>query len=151
MYFCGGVLVAAVIECVSALAVGRWSEYSLHLLDVPLLGVTGALLLIYPHFTPGKLTAIMTVYFILRAAFEAVPSVLAASPDRNWRLLNGYVSAVLGALVLAQWPAFAPWLIGTFIGIDLFSRGLTWAAIASDRRSVGQVVASQAGLTVGRR
>jgi uncharacterized membrane protein HdeD (DUF308 family) len=141
-YFYGAVLVAAAaVECLNALMVGRWSGYSLHLLGIPLLGITGVLLLRYTLFTPGSLTGLMAAYFFLGGAFEAFPSFLLSLPDRHWHVLNGYVSALLGFLVLVQGPISQPWGIGTLIGIDLLFRGLTWTAFAFDLRAVSQFLA----------
>jgi uncharacterized membrane protein HdeD (DUF308 family) len=43
---------------------------------------------------------------------------------------------VLGLLVLASWPAPGLWVIGLFIGIDLFFYGLAWIALALGLRSM---------------
>jgi uncharacterized membrane protein HdeD (DUF308 family) len=36
---------------------------------------------------------------------------------------DGIITAILGVLVLAQWPASGLWVIGLFVGIDLIFYG----------------------------
>jgi uncharacterized membrane protein HdeD (DUF308 family) len=135
MYFYGGVLVAAAaIECVNAIMVGKWSGFFLHLLGALLFGVTGFLLLKYPVTSAESITALMAAYFIVGGTFEVIAPLVMSLPDTGWHVLNGAISILLGILVLAQWPISGLWAIGTFGGIDLLFRGLTWTAFAFDLR-----------------
>jgi uncharacterized membrane protein HdeD (DUF308 family) len=150
--FYGGVLVAAaVVECMSATMVGRWSGFPLHLLGVLLFAVTGLILLTYPFASPENLSALMAAYFIVGGAFEAIASLFMRLPDSNWHVLNGYVSVLLGVLALARSPISRPWAMGTFIGIGLLFRGFTWTAFAVDLRAFGEVSARRTRPDFGRR
>ena len=63
MYLYGGVLLAAaLIECLNAVMVGKWSGFFLHLLGVLFFGVTGFLLLTYPGKSAEGITALMAMY-----------------------------------------------------------------------------------------
>lgn len=139
MYFFGGVLVgAAVIECVNAFMVGRWSGFFLHLLGVLLFGITGFLLLRHPVISAEGLTMLMAIYFIVGGTFEVIAPLVMRLPDTGWHVLNGGVSIALGILVLAQWPISGLWAIGLFVGIDLFFHGITWTVFALGLRSLAQ-------------
>jgi uncharacterized membrane protein HdeD (DUF308 family) len=54
---------------------------------------------------------------------------------RGWQAVDGIITIILGALVLAQWPASGLWVIGLFIGIDLIFYGLAWIALALGLRT----------------
>jgi len=137
MYFFGGVLVAAaVIECINAIMVGKWSGFFLHLLGALLFGVTGFLLLRYPSMSAESLTALMGVYFIVGGTFEVIAPLFVGLPDSGWHVLNGIVSILLGILVLVQWPVSGVWVIGMFVGIDLVFRGITWTIFAFGLRAI---------------
>jgi len=144
MYFYGGVLVAAAaIECVNAIMVGKWSGFFLHLLSALLFGVVGFLLMKYPSTSAESITALMAVYFIVGGTFEVIAPLFLSLPDTVWHVVSGAVAILLGILVLAQWPVSGLWAIGTFIGIDLLFRGLTWTTFAFGLRAIGEGSATQ--------
>jgi len=131
MYFFGGLmLVAALIESVDAVMVGRWSGLFLHLLGAILFGVTGLLLMRYPIATAEGLTAVLGMYFVVSGVFRVIAPLFLHLPNSGLHVLNGIVSLFLGGVILAQWPISGLWVIGTFIGIDLMLRGLAWSASA---------------------
>jgi uncharacterized membrane protein HdeD (DUF308 family) len=137
MYFAGGVLLgAAVIECVNAIMVGKWSGFFLHLLAALLFGVTGFLLLRNPLISAEGITALMGAFFIVGGTFEVIAPLFMGLPDAVWHVLNGAVSIILGILVLAQWPVSGLWVIGMFVGIDLVFRGITWTVFAFGLRDL---------------
>jgi uncharacterized membrane protein HdeD (DUF308 family) len=141
MYFFGGVLVAAaVVECINAIMVGKWSGFFLHLLGVLLFGVTGFLLMRYPSTSAQGLTALMAVYFIVGGTFEVIAPLFVGLPDSGWHVLNGIIAILLGILVLVQWPVSGLWAIGMFVGIDLVFRGITWTIFAFGLRDLREDV-----------
>ena len=141
MYFFGGVLVAAaVVECINAIMVGKWSGFFLHLLGVLLFRVTGFLLMRYPSTSAQGLTALMAVYFIVGGTFEVIAPLFVGLPDSGWHVLNGIIAILLGILVLVQWPVSGLWAIGMFVGIDLVFRGITWTIFAFGLRDLREDV-----------
>jgi uncharacterized membrane protein HdeD (DUF308 family) len=143
MYFYGGVLVmAAAIECVNAVMVGRWSSFFLHLLGVLLCGVTGFLLLKYPATSAKSITPLITIYFILGGMFEVIAPLVISMPDTGWHVLSGAISLLFGILVVAQWPISGLWAIGLFVGLGLLFRGIIWTTFALGLRAIGAGSAS---------
>lgn len=137
MYFFGGLLIAAaVIECLNAIMVGKWSGFFLHLLATLLFGVTGFLLLKYPLASAESLTALMGAYFMIGGMFEVFAPLFIGLPGAGWHVLNGIISILLGILVLMQWPFSGLWVIGMLIGIDLVFRGCTWTVFAFSLRDI---------------
>ena len=150
MYFFGGLLVvAAAIECVNAVLVGRWSGFFLHLLGALLFGVTGALLLKHPGSSAGWITALMAAFFIVGGTFEVIAPLFLTLRGTGWHVLNGAVSITLGMLVFLQWPFSGLWAIGTFVGISMLVRGLSSTAFAIGLRFADRESASQTSPHLG--
>jgi uncharacterized membrane protein HdeD (DUF308 family) len=126
MVFFGWLLIfAAIIEIVLAFMVGTWSGFFLHLLMGILCGVIGFLLLTKPVASAEAITMVMAVLFIVLGFYQIIAPLVAHLQGAGWWVLDGIVTAVLGVLILAQWPVSGLWVIGLFIGIDLILNGST--------------------------
>lgn len=137
MLFFGWLLVmASGIEIAQAVMVGKWAGFFHHLLAAILFGVTGLLLVTRPLVSAEVLTVVMSMFFMIGGLFQLVGSLAIALPGWGWQALDGVITFVLGALILAQWPASGLWVIGLFVGIDLIFYGAVWIALALDLRSI---------------
>ncbi len=81
------------------------------------------------------LTFVMAIFFLIGGLFELIGSFVVALPGWGWQAADGIITIILGALVLAQWPASGLWVIGLFIGLALIVYGLAWIALALGLRS----------------
>ncbi len=48
----------------------------------------------------------------------------------GWTVASGSVSALLGLLVLSQWPVTDVWFLALFIGVELLVVGAAWLGAA---------------------
>ncbi|MBV8105864.1 MAG: HdeD family acid-resistance protein [Hyphomicrobiales bacterium] len=136
MLFFGWLLViASGIEIAQAVMVGHWAGFFHHLLAAILFGVIGLLLVMRPLISAEAMTFVMAMFFLIGGIFQLIGSFVATLPGWGWQALDGIITIVLGALVLAQWPASGLWVIGLFIGIDLIFYGWAWIALAIGLRS----------------
>ncbi len=135
LFFGWLLLIASGIEVAQAVMVGHWAGFFHHLLAAILFGVTGLLLVTRPLLSAEGLTFVMAIFFLVGGLFELSGSLLVALPGWGWQAVDGIITIVLGALVLAQWPASGLWVIGLFIGIDLIFYGLTWISLALGLRT----------------
>jgi len=94
-------------------------------------GLSGALYLaggILFILNPIEGTLDLTLFLGFLLAFEGVMELAAAAsggvPARGLVLLDGIVTAVLGVMLIAEWPTDSLWAIGT-----LFAIGLGFSAI----------------------
>jgi uncharacterized membrane protein HdeD (DUF308 family) len=110
--------------------VGHWAGFFLHLLIAILFGVVGLLMVVRPVITAEALTFLMSVFFLLGGLYQLVAAMWSHLPGWGWQALNGIVAAVMGVLILAQWPVSGLWVIGLFVGIDLIFYGWAWVALA---------------------
>jgi uncharacterized membrane protein HdeD (DUF308 family) len=44
-------------------------------------------------------------------------------------LASSILTLLLGAIIIAQWPTSSLWVIGTFLGVDLFFVGMAWIGV----------------------
>jgi uncharacterized membrane protein HdeD (DUF308 family) len=136
MLFFGWLLIAACgIEIAQAVMVGHWAGFFHHLLGAILFGVTGLLLVTRPVISAEAVTFVMAIFFLIGGLFELIGSFVIALPGWGWQAADGIITLILGAMVLAQWPASGLWVIGLFIGIDLIFYGCAWIALALGLRA----------------
>jgi uncharacterized membrane protein HdeD (DUF308 family) len=127
---------AAGIEVVQAIMVGKWAGLFQHWLGAVLFGVIGILILWRPLVTAEILTLLMGAFFLVAGLFQLITPFVISLPDWGWHTLNGLITLLLGILVLAQWPVSGLWVIGLFVGIELVFYGIAWIALALDLRSL---------------
>jgi uncharacterized membrane protein HdeD (DUF308 family) len=137
MLFFGWLLViAAGIEIVQAIMVGKWAGLFQHWLGAVLFGVIGVLILWRLLVTAEILTLLMGAFFLVAGLFQLITPFVISLPDWGWHTLNGLITLLLGILVLAQWPVSGLWVIGLFVGIELVFYGIAWIALALRLRSL---------------
>jgi uncharacterized membrane protein HdeD (DUF308 family) len=49
--------------------------------------------------------------------------------------ISGVLSLLLGAVILAQWPVSSLWVIGAFLGVDLFFAGMSWIGVGFSQKN----------------
>jgi uncharacterized membrane protein HdeD (DUF308 family) len=140
VYFFGWLLiVASGIEAGDAYMTGGWTGFYLHLVGAILFGVTGYMLLTHARTSAETASLIVAMYFIAAGSFNIVAPLAANVPDHGWHVWAGFITLVLGPLLLGSWPVHGLKMtgfrvIGIFIGIDLFFRGLALTVFALDLR-----------------
>jgi uncharacterized membrane protein HdeD (DUF308 family) len=85
---------------------------------------------LYLAFNPGlalaSLTLAMAAMFFVEGVLETVLFFkLRALPGSGWSLFDGLVTLFLAYLILRPWPGSSIWAIGTILGINLITSGLT--------------------------
>jgi uncharacterized membrane protein HdeD (DUF308 family) len=131
MVFFGWLLLfSGIIEFVHAFMVGKWAGFFLHILVALLFGITGALMVFRPVISAEAVTFVMSVFFLVAGLYQLFASMWTHLPGWGWQAANGALSAIMGVLLLMQWPASGLWVVGLFVGIDLIFYGWAWIALA---------------------
>jgi uncharacterized membrane protein HdeD (DUF308 family) len=131
MFFGWLLMVAAIIEFVYAFMVGKWAGFFVHLLVALVFGITGALMVCKPVISAEAITIVMASFLIAVGLYQFLACMWVSNlPGSGWGAANGIISAIMGMLLLAQWPASGLWVVGLFIGIDLIVYGAAWVATA---------------------
>jgi len=137
-------LIGGVIQLIDALWTGTWSGLSLHLLNGLLRGITGYLLVRYSSLGTEGLTLVLGSYFLLGGLFRAIDSGMAKMLRWGWTAFSGFVSMVLGMIVLGQVPIAGLRTIGFAVGLDLIFDGIAVCSFASAVHDLPQGTVSQA-------
>ena len=128
-------IIAGVIDIALALRAHKAGTFFLRLLLGVVYGLGGLLLLFNPHWGVAVLTVVLGVMLLFEAgaatalAFEVKPL-----SGWGWLLFNAVITAILGFLILAHWPASAVWAIGTLVGAAILVRGITRIALSARLR-----------------
>jgi uncharacterized membrane protein HdeD (DUF308 family) len=131
MLFFGWLLVlASGIEIAQAVLVGHWAGFFQHLVAAILFGVVGVIIVTRPLISAEVMTVFIATFFLIGGLFQFISGLAVSTPGWGWHVVDGFITALLGVLVLAQWPASGLWVIGLFVGIDLIFYGAAWIGIA---------------------
>lgn len=116
---------------------GRSSGIGMWLKPALLLGL-GLLVIFHPAVVLSVLGLLLAIYFLL-SGFASLAVALDIRPDTGWvfLMLNGVLSLLLGAVVLALWPLGSAWMIGLLIGINFLFEGMALISLARQAESAG--------------
>jgi len=125
-FFIGGLLLAGgVMQLLAAFGTYTWKGFWLTLLCGTLSVVSGTVMLA----VPGLGIEALVVFLGILILFEAAAKLMAAfSVPRDypwgWILVDGLVTAVLGAILFTATPERAPVYLAVIVGINLLTSGL---------------------------
>src|SRR5262249_36877036 len=129
-------VIAAGIEIVQAIMVGKWAGLYQHWLGAVLFGRLGALIVWRPLVTAEILTLLMGSFFLVDGLFQFTTPFVCSLSRCSWHALTGVITLVLRILILVQWPLTGLWVIGLFVGIALTLYGCAWILLALSLRSL---------------
>ncbi len=123
--------VAGIGQCVHAFGARAWSDVLFGLVIGVLYLATAALLAINPMKGVVTLTVLLAVLMLAEGIIQVV---LAARirPNGGWGYLaaSGALGVALGAMIWAQLPSSALWVLGLFLGINLITSGFAFWVLA---------------------
>jgi uncharacterized membrane protein HdeD (DUF308 family) len=129
-------MIAGVGETIGSFWARRWSGFFLHLLSGLLSIVVGVLFVRNPVGGLAALTLLVASLFLVSGSFKIVAALSHRFAHWGWPLLSGVIDAVLGVMILMEWPTSALWVIGLFLGINLIFRGVNWIGLGLALKSL---------------
>lgn len=105
---------------------GRWRGFFLHLLMSLLYITVGIMCVKNPTESSISLTLLLGVFYMVAGIFRITYAIALPLPRFGLRLLSGVLALLLGILIMASWPSSSLYIIGLFVGIDLFFLGWTY-------------------------
>ncbi len=75
--------------------------------------------MLFPIQSTISLTLFLGALLLSEGVMELAAGASQALPARGLVLLDGIVTAVLGGLLIAQWPSDSVWVIGTLFAFSL--------------------------------
>jgi len=126
-------LISGVVGLISTLRMRSAPGFVWSLISAILGIVVGGILIGWPAGAVLSLTILMIIFFVI----EGVVSILFALDHRRqlsgrWGLMlfSGIVDLVLAAIILANFPQSAAWVIGLLLGINLVFGGAALISMA---------------------
>ncbi len=120
-------MVAGVAEIIHALGVRRWSRFFLWVALGTLYTLAGFSVFVNPELAAGVLTLLLGAGLVAAGILRIV---LAAEMREGgawgWVAVSGAITALLGVMILFQWPQSSLYVLGLFLGFDLLFAGIGW-------------------------
>lgn len=85
--------------------------------------VAGIWVVAYPVESEISLTLFVGLLLIFEGVMELASAAASQAEARGLVLADGLVTALLGGLLVAEWPSDSLWAVGTLFGISLFFTG----------------------------
>lgn len=132
LFFGWALIFAGAAQVIFAFSSESVGNFVLKLLLGILYGVAGIALAAFPPAGVLTLTAVIGVMLIAEAIIEmALAFSLPFAGGRGWFVASAVASALLGILILAEWPGSAVWTIGTLVGVAVLFNGISRIVISS--------------------
>lgn len=112
----------------------KWGGFFTHFLMGILYLIAGAMLIKTPTVGSISLTLILAIFYIFLGISRITYALTYDLPSKGWRLFNGIITLLLGILILMKWPMSGLFIIGLFVGIDLFITGWVYIMVALSAR-----------------
>jgi uncharacterized membrane protein HdeD (DUF308 family) len=129
-------LVAGVVEVISAFQMRTWGRFFLWLILGILYAVAG-----FIAFEDPQLTAVwLTLFLGVALVASGIMRIFLAFNMRSgspwvWVVISGLVTLVLGVIILVHWPVSAVYALGILLGVDLVFAGASWIGLGLGLRN----------------
>jgi len=120
-------IVSGIAEIVHAFGVKTWGRFALWLALGLLYVLAGLTVFANPVLAAGVLTLILGAALVASGLLR-IFLAFQMKEGTPWGLvaLSGAITTLLGAMILAHWPASGLYVLGVLLGIDLIFAGSGW-------------------------
>jgi uncharacterized membrane protein HdeD (DUF308 family) len=127
--------ISGVIEIIHAIVRKGWSGFWVDLLSGVLSLLVGVMIVVRPLAAAAVLTVLIGIVFLIGGIFRLWAGAGLRAPYGIWIVLHGIISAMLGVMILAEWPFSSVLVIGTLVAIDIIFSGSRLIALGARARS----------------
>jgi len=116
-----------------------WSKdsgFSWNFITGCLYAILGSLIILYPVIVANILALLIGCFFVVIGISRILYTQHYKLPGWGWNLFSGGLSLLLGILIVLQWPTTGEFILGLFIGIDLFFLGWSYIMLGFLARSI---------------
>lgn len=97
----------------------------------------GVYFLSQPAIAMEALALLLAMLLFVEAGLDLVAySAQRREPGAVWLLVNAFVTTLLGTLIAMHWPATSVWVIGTMLGLNLLTTGVSRLMLGMAARNV---------------
>jgi len=116
----------------------RWSGFFLQLLSGLLYLIAGWMLATHRELSAIALTLVIVISFVMQGAFRIGAALSTRIDGWDGLLVSGIITFLLGLMICNEWPLSGVWVIGLFVGIDMFFYGGWFVSLALAVRTLGR-------------
>jgi uncharacterized membrane protein HdeD (DUF308 family) len=87
--------------------------------------IIGVVITTNPQISAVNLTVLIGIYMLVVGGYKAIAALFTRQQQWGWTMVSGAILFLLGWMILAHWPASGLWIIGLFIGVELFVLGFS--------------------------
>ena len=116
----------------------RWSGFFLQLFSGLLYLAAGWMLATRPELSAIALTLVIAISFVVQGAFRIGAALSTRIDGWDGLLVSGIITLLLGLMIWNEWPLSGVWVIGLFVGIDMFFYGGWFVSLALAVRTLGR-------------
>lgn len=98
--------------------------------------IAGILLIENPILGSISITFLLGAFYVFVGIFRIMDAMSFRYIHWGWVMLNGFITLLLGLMILASWPASSLFILGLFVGIDLIFCGIAYIMAAMGARSL---------------
>ncbi len=130
-------IASGIVEIVHGFQMKGWGRFFMWIVIGAFYALAGILIVWNPLLASVALTLVIGIVLV----FAGIARILLATQMRSaapwgWVLLSGAITALLGIIIILQWPVSGFYVLGIFLGVDLIIAGASWLGAAMAFRRV---------------
>lgn len=132
VYLIGGLLLlTGLVQFLVGWQTESWREKLVRLIHGGISTVGGIAVMAHPFYGLAALSLVLAIFFGIEGIWKIVSSFSYRSvPGWIALLMSGALDLILGILIWRQWPVSGLWAVGILVGVNLFSTGMAFVALA---------------------
>jgi uncharacterized membrane protein HdeD (DUF308 family) len=133
-------VIAGAAEVINAFQIKTWGKFLIWVLLGMLYVIGGLVAVQNPLLAATMLTLMLGVALTIAGMIRILLAFsLRAGTPWLWALASGFITMLLGLMILSRWPVSSLYVLGLFLGIDLVIAGVSWIGISLSLRTVERV------------
>ena len=129
-------MIAGLFEVVGAFQVRSWGRFFFWLMLGILYVVAGFIAFRNPLLTAIWLTLFLGAALVASGIMRIFLGFnLRSGSPWVWVIISGFITLLLGVILLAHWPVSGVYTLGIFLGVDLVLAGASWIGLGLGLRN----------------
>ncbi|RLA19905.1 MAG: HdeD family acid-resistance protein [Gammaproteobacteria bacterium] len=130
-------LVGGALQLVDVFKAKEWKSKLWYILIALMYAATGLVMIIFPGASAVWITLFIGASLLTTGLFRIIMGFQMRGVVKSWgwTIFSGFMSILLGLMILSEWPISGLWAIGLFIAVELIMQGFSMIHIALAAKS----------------